>query len=129
MKLEGHVQKLCEHMAGLEWGLRQNNDSAVGFHASAGSVELLSILLHRLELVTPGFQVNHTWFRSRKVMEVKFNFDFPRKTEILAGMEEIEELRNPLCYGVRDPGKVRLIAERFRRLRGAVEDVTGDRYG
>jgi hypothetical protein len=129
MKLEGHVQKLGEHMAGLEWGVRQNNGSAVGFHASAGSVELLSTILHRLQLVSPGFQVNHTWFRSRHVMEAKFNFDFPKKAEILDIMEEIEELRNPLCYGVQEPGKVMLIAERFHKLRGIVEGVTGDQYG
>ncbi len=128
MKLEGHIQKLKEHTAGLEWGVRQNNGSAVGFHASAGSVELLSIMLHKLELISPGFQVNHTWFRSRSVMNAKFNFDFPKKAEIMDTMEEIEDLRNPLCYGRQEPGKIELITERFHGLRRIAEEITGEHY-
>jgi hypothetical protein len=129
MKLESHIQKLKEHIAGIQWGVRQSNGSAVGFHASAGSVDLFSIMLHKLELVSQGFQVNHTWFRSKAIMCEKFSFDFPKKTEILDIMEEIEDLRNPLCYGRGDNEKLGLITERFQKLRKMVEEITGEHYG
>lgn len=126
MKLERHIEKLKEHVSGLEWGIRQNNSSSVGFHASAGSVELLSILLHKLELISPGFQINHTWFRSKSTIETKFSFDFPKKTEIITILEEIEDLRDPLCYGAPESERMEMMTEGFHKLKGLVEGITGE---
>lgn len=113
----------------MEWGLRQNNHSAVGFHASAGSVELVSILLHKLEVVSLGFQINHIWFRSKRTIETKFDFEFPKKAEIMTLMEEIEELRNPLCYGApRKEESIEIMTEKFHELKEVIEGMTGERY-
>ena len=95
MKLESHVSKLKEHISGLEWGIMQENHSAIGFHASAGSIELLSILLHKLEIISAGFQINHVWFRSSNMIENKFDFDFTNKNKILSIMKEITK---PLMF-------------------------------
>jgi hypothetical protein len=62
MKLENHLKKLHEHMDGLEWGIKQNNHSSIGFHASQGGVELVSIYLHKLNLIPADIQLKHTWF-------------------------------------------------------------------
>ena len=128
MKLENHIAKLREHISALEWALEQDNQSAIGFHASAGSVELLSILLHKLGKVTADFQLNHSWFKSRRIAETKLPLSFPKKVEIMSIMEEIEELRNPLCYGSPRPEEaVAEIADCFRRLKLVVEGVLGDK--
>lgn len=130
MRLESHLKKLKQHLAGLEWGIKQNNESATGFHASAGSVELLSILLRKLRLVSVGFQINHRWFSSPAIVAQKFGFDFPRKEEALNLMRSIEELRNPLCYG--SPGKeaaVDAMMEDFHRLKRIIEEELDESLG
>jgi len=128
MKLENHISKLREHIIALEWALEHDNQSSIGFHASAGSVELLSVLLHRLGKATADFQLNHTWFKSRKVIETKLDFDFPGKAEIISIMEEIEDLRNPLCYGSPRPEEaVTEMADCFRQLKAMVEKILGDK--
>ena len=128
MRLENHIAKLREHTRALEWALEQDNQSAIGFHASAGSVELLSILLHKLGKVTADFQINHAWFKSRRILEAKLNADFPRKEEIIAVMEEIEELRNPLCYGSPRPEEaVAEMADCFRGLKATIEEILGEK--
>ncbi|MBM3303734.1 MAG: hypothetical protein FJY76_01450 [Candidatus Aenigmarchaeota archaeon] len=128
MKLENHALKLREHLRALEWAVRQDNQSSIGFHASAGSVEVLSILLHRLMKVQLDFQINHGWFKSKGVLSQKMPFDFPRKEEILRLMWNIEELRNPLCYGSPRPeSSIDEILESFYKIKEIVEGILGEK--
>jgi len=129
MKLEGHIKKFREHMEGLEWGIKQNNQSAIGFHASTGAIELLSILLHKLDLISTGVQINHAWFRSRKNIDDKLNFNFPHKEKIIFLIENIEDLRNPLCYGTPRPEEnVEAVTENFQKLKKLVENILGESF-
>lgn len=124
------MKKLEEHLDGLEWGIRQNNHSSVGFHASQGAVEMVSIYLHKLNLITADIQLKHTWFRSRKSMEEKLGFDFPRKEKIMLLIEEIEDMRNPLCYGTPKPEEsLEIVMEKFRELRALIEKELGEKFG
>ena len=128
MKLENHMLKLREHLKALEWGVKQNNQSSIGFHASAGSVEMLSILLHRLRKVQADFQLNHTWFKSDGVLEKKLPFDFPHKEEIIGLIKGIEELRNPLCYGSpKLESSIDEVLEHFYKIKEIVEGVLGEK--
>lgn len=128
MKLENHMKKLKEHIDGLEWGVRQDNHSAVGFHASQGAIELVSIYLHNMSLITGDVQLKHTWFRSKRAMEERLGFSFPRKKEIFDLISDIEGLRNPLCYGAPKPDEsIIIIAEKFRRLKAVIEKELGEK--
>lgn len=128
MKLENHTAKLKEHLDGLEWGIKQNNQSSVGFHASAGMVELLSIYLHKLKLVSGDFQVKHNWFNSENTVREKINFDFPHKNTILGLMMKIEEMRNPLCYGTpRAEVAIDAMTRRFHDLKERMEHELGEK--
>jgi hypothetical protein len=128
MKLENHLKKLHEHMDGLEWGIKQNNHSSIGFHASQGAVELVSIYLHKLKLIPADVQLKHTWFKSKSVMEMKLGFDFSRKGEILKLVEAIENLRNPLCYGAPRPEEsLGIVTDSFRKLKSIIEKELGEK--
>lgn len=128
MKLENHIVKLKEHLEGLEWGAKQNNQSGVGFHASAGMVELFSIYLHKLNLISGDFQLKHNWFKSENVIKEKLNFDFPHKNTILELMTAIEEMRNPLCYGAPRPEDIiDTILTDFYDLKEIIEKELGER--
>lgn len=130
MKLENHMLKLKEHLDGLEWGIRQNNHSAIGFHASQGAVELVSIYLHKLNLITADIQLKHTWFRSANLIGQKLDFEFPNKQEILGLVGRIEDLRNPLCYGSPRPEEsLDAAVSTLRKLKSLIEKELGDGFG
>ncbi len=129
MKLENHMIALKEHTEALEWAIKRRNQTSIGFHASSGSIELLAILLHRLEKVPADFQLNHTWFKSDKIVKSKLTFDFPCKEDILSILERIEELRNPLCYGAPKPeSTIDEILENFNKLKKNVGGILGDNF-
>ena len=102
MKLEEHKQKLRESLDviddSVEKGVltRQRN---IGFNLSAAAVDLLEMMLHKHNLIDPGFVVKHEWFNSDRKLSEKFDFDFPKKKEIFGLMHAIESKRNMLCYG------------------------------
>lgn len=129
MKLENHLAKLNEHLAGLEWGIKQDNQSSIGFHASAGMVELLSIYLHRLKLIPGDVQLKHNWFSSENTIREKLNFDFPHKNTIIGLMLDIEEMRNPLCYGSPRPEEIiDAIIKDFHDLKEIIEKELGEKF-
>ncbi|MBL7160159.1 MAG: hypothetical protein ISS95_01205 [Candidatus Aenigmarchaeota archaeon] len=129
MKLESHIKKLKEHLDGLEWGIREDNHSSVGFHASQGAVELLSILLHKLNLIQMGMQLKHNWFKSERITQEKLDFVFPEKNKILFLMKEIEEYREPLCYGSpKSEEIIQIISDKFEHLKRLIEEKTGENF-
>jgi len=112
MKEETHQKNLQESLAvireSIEKGLleRQRN---IGFNTSAACADMLEILLHKKHLIDPGFIIKHEWLKSKNRIKEKLSFEFPKKTEILNSIYEIEEKRNLLCYG--KPQKIETIQE------------------
>lgn len=110
MKIEDHLKNLKESLdvinESIEKGLieRQRN---IGFNTSAACADMLEILLHKNSLIDPGFIVKHEWLKSKNKTQEKLAFEFPKKTEIISLIAEIEEKRNTLCYG--KPQKTELI--------------------
>lgn len=105
MKLEDHEESYKEHLKNteraIEEGVEQNQRN-IAYNISQGSVELLAILLHKLNLFqTSGDQLDHRIFKSNNLIEKKIPPEFPNKDEILKLMRLIEEERNVLCYGKR----------------------------
>ena len=73
-----------------------------------------------------GFIIKHEWFNSKNIIKEKFNFNFPRKEEILSVMEKIEGLRNSLCYGKRKDEKELLeFVSNFNELKRIFSEVSG----
>ena len=112
MNIDSHLKNLKESLEvieeSIEKGLleRQRN---IGFNTSAACADMLEILLHKENLIDPGFVIKHEWFNSKNKMKDKFAFDFPKKEEILNLISEIEGKRNTLCYG--KPQKIEVILE------------------
>jgi hypothetical protein len=110
MKEELHKKNLEESIEVIEEcvekGMLAERQRTLGFHCSAAAVDLLEILLHRHNLISPGAQLKHDWFSSPKKVSEKFVFDFPHKNKILPIIMDIEKNRNLLCYGKPQPEEV-----------------------
>lgn len=129
MSVTNHIIKLKEHLDALEWAIKNGNQSSIGFHASQGAIEMVSIYLHKKHLVPQDIQIKHTWFRSEKAIKEKLNFDFPHKGKIIELIKEIEDLRDPLCYGTpREEEAIEMIMENFNSLKMLIEKELGDMH-
>ena len=132
MKIEDHYQQFRESMAVIDECISrglQERQRNIGFNTSAASADLLEILLHKLNLIDPGFLVKHDWFNSQNKLKEKFAFDFPRKDEILKLITKIEGKRNILCYG--RPQDLQLLKEvinDFNKLKKIFREVGVDEF-
>lgn len=99
----------------------------IGFSASEGVTNCLALLLHRKNLISSGFNVNHLWFASERKAETKFPFDFPSKKEIFSLLVKQEALRQQLCYGKsKSLPLVEEAAKNFFALKKIVEKELGE---
>ena len=106
MKTETHEEAFEVHKKTIfSWGLNiegiDKSQRIVGLHAARGIMELLSLYLHRKKLVKSGFQLNHRWFKSKKIFEKLPDFD--NKQEIVKKLVELENLCEILTYGKKKP--------------------------
>ena len=101
--IEEHEKTVKELIEDIEekirLGIVEKRQKIIGFSVSEASTNLFAIFLHKNKLINPGFNINHSFFVSKKRAEETFNFDFVNKEEILNLLFRIEELRNRLCYG------------------------------
>ncbi|MBI2139812.1 hypothetical protein HYU14_02720 [Candidatus Woesearchaeota archaeon] len=102
MNAEGHRKRLKESLDAISDAIEQGIDEkqrTIGFNASAACADMLEILLHKLNLIDPGFTVKHEWLKSKNKILEKFPFSFPGKEEIFSLIMLVEEKRDILCYG------------------------------
>ena len=135
MKVEEHEQAYQEHIKNLnkaiEEGIKENQRN-IGYNVSQGSVELLSIYLHKLRLLRgSGDQLDHRIFKNKNLIEKKIPPEFPSKNRILELMRAIETERNLLCYGKRKPEeKISIMIKAFQELRKIInENLKGWKNG
>ena len=87
---------------------------------------MLEIILHKNNLIDPGFVIKHEWLNSKKKIEEKLSFDFPKKKEIFNHIIKIESERNKLCYGKRqEEEKLEEIVNEFNKLKELFTEVSG----
>jgi len=100
----------------------------IGFATSEGSTNYLALFLHIKNLISSGFNVNHTWFASEKKAHRKFPFDFPKKKEIFNLLVKQENLRQKLCYGKnKDFNLVKEAVKNFFEIKNIFENELGEK--
>ena len=102
MKLENHLESYKEHKETIfDWALKvkgiKNSQRVIGTHASRAMVDLLAVHLLKRNLISPGLQLNHRWFKSEKILEKLPEFE--NKKEICEDMIKLELLCEDLTYG------------------------------
>lgn len=132
MRIEDHKKRLQESIKLIEESIEKGiveRQRTIGFNVSAASADMLEILLHKKDLIDPGFFIKHEWLKSKNIIEKKFPFDFPRKKEILGLIFKIEEKRNALCYG--KPQKEEVIGDvldNFNKLKEIFKGVEENEF-
>ncbi|MDP3027115.1 MAG: hypothetical protein Q8N63_05375 [Nanoarchaeota archaeon] len=126
MKLENHLESYKEHKETIfDWALKvkgiENSQRVIGLHASRAIIDLLSAYLLKRNLIDPGVQINHRWFKSKKVME--HLPDFPNKEKIISLMIELELVCEDLTYGSpKSEEKIKEAIFLFNKLEGELKD-------
>lgn len=118
--IEAHKENVKELVEDVEEKLRADittkRQKLIGFACSEASCELLAILLHKSNLIDPGFNIDHRFFASEKIAKNKFSFEFPSKSKLLLLLIKQETYRNLLCYG--KPKDKTLVTECIENLFG-----------
>jgi hypothetical protein len=121
MNIDSHLERLKESLESINESIEKgvaNRQRNIGFNTSAASADMLEILLHKKNLIDPGFTIKHEWLNSKKKVSEKFFFEFPQKKKILGLMHKVEEKRNSLCYGKPQKEEViREVIEDFNNLK------------
>src|SRR3989344_7976038 len=128
MKIESHLENLKESINEIGESITKDltkKERTLGFHTSAAAMDILEIILHKNNLIDPGFIIKHKWFNSDKKIKEKFPFHFDNKERILNLIKSIESIRNNLCYGKRQEEKVleKLILD-FNKLKRIFNEET-----
>jgi len=102
MKIENHLESYKEHRETIfDWALKikglKNSQRVIGTHASRGIVDLLAAYLLKKGVIDTGTQINHRWFKSKKIMEKLPEFE--GKEGICNEMIKLELLCEDLTYG------------------------------
>ena len=107
--LDAHIESAKLFMKDVEEKLHAEKafemQKIVAFACSEASCDLFAILLHKKNLIDPGFNVNHRFFMSDKKAKEIFDYQIPSKTSLLKLLVRQEEYRNKICYGKPKPQK------------------------
>lgn len=121
MKSAFHLARYRESLEAIEFAIDRGlatHQRNIGFNSSSAAVDLLSLYLFQEKLLSPGTQVQHTWFRSAKRAHEKLAFPFPNKDRVLELMIAMEAQRDNFCYGVDQPvDEIRAVLASFHELR------------
>ncbi|MEK6934530.1 MAG: hypothetical protein AABW46_01500 [Nanoarchaeota archaeon] len=120
MKLENHLESYKEHKETIfDWALKikglKNSQRVIGLHASRAIIDLLAAYLLKRNLIDPGIQINHRWFKSEKVLEKLPEFE--NKEEIIKQIIKLELLCEDLTYGSpKSESKIKEAIKLFNKL-------------
>ena len=127
MKMESHRRSLKESLNVLDEAIKSGiakRQKTIGFHCSSAACDLIEMMLHKKNLVSPGFKLQHEWFLSQKKIKEKLPFDFPMKKRIVSGMMFIEEKRNLFCYGrPQSASAIQALIEKFNEFRDIFSEM------
>jgi len=124
MKIEDHLTSFNEHKETIfEWALKvkglKNSQRIIGLHISRAIIDLLSAYLHETNKINLGFQINHRWFKSKKVL--KKLPDFKDKEKIINNIIKLELLSEDLSYS--SPKSIEKIKEAINLFKKIEEEI------
>lgn len=128
---EEHKKSIKRLLEDVNEKIRSNlvaeRQKLIGFSTSEISCDLFALLLHKKNLISPGFNVNHRFFVSEKLANERFKFDFPEKKRLMALLIKQEEYRSLLCYGREKKGELAEKAiENMSKIKDMVEKIIGE---
>jgi hypothetical protein len=128
---EEHKNIVKEFMSDINEKIRADllseRQKIIGFAASEASVNMFALLLHKKNLISPGFNINHKFFSSIKRAESTFDFKIEDKEKILESLVKQEEFRDKLCYGKsKDKALVEKALENLFVLKKVIEKGLGE---
>ena len=109
-------------------GLLVDRQKIIAFSSSEAATNLVEYFLHKKNVVSMGFHLNHNYFASEQRAERMLEFDFPKKKELVSLLVKQEELRNLLCYGKEKKGdKVEEAIATVQKIREIVARELGEK--
>jgi len=131
MKIDLHLRNIRESVEEIEHAIQvgiTKRQRTIGFHASSAAADMFEIILHKENLIDPGFIVKHEWFASANKMKEKFAFSFKGKEEFIRLAREIEAERNKLCYGRPQPEEsIAKVLENFNTMKKLFEELSNEK--
>ncbi|MBI4181639.1 MAG: hypothetical protein HY520_01570 [Candidatus Aenigmarchaeota archaeon] len=129
--IEEHKNSIRELVKDITEKMRSNllveRQQIIGFSASEASCNMLALFLHKRAIISPGFQVNHGYFRSEKLAREKIDVDFPEKKRILELLVRQEHFRYQLWYGrAREKSVVEEAIRNMFSLKELIEGELGE---
>ena len=129
--VEEHIRSVRMLLKDVEDKVRNGSivetQKLIGFACSEACCDLLAVMLHRKNLITPGFNVNHRFFASERIARQRFGYDFPYKDAILGLLVRQEGFREKLCYGKERERKiVEACIKNAYKIKGLVEKALGE---
>ncbi len=130
--IQVHKERIQEHVQAIEEAIAvgiEKRPATIGLHASACSIALVELYLHKLGKITAGAMVKHEWFKKPQpgqkiapLAERKLGVEFPQKAEVFSLLYTIEEERNKLIYGNPSKAVVESVVNSFQKLHKLVAD-------
>ena len=120
MKIENHLESFKEHKETIfDWAIKikglKESQRIIGTHASRAIIDLLAVYLLKRNIINTGIQINHRWFKSKKVLEKLPEFN--NKKQIISQMIELELICEDLTYGSSKPEeKIKKAINLFNKL-------------
>ena len=130
MKIEEHKASFKEHKETIfRWAIEvkgiENSQRIVGLHASRAIIDLLSIFLLENGKISSGKQINHRWFKSKRVYG-KLP-EFAAKKEIIDKIMELELLCEKLTYGSKKPeNEIKRALKMFNQLETKIKELQNE---
>ena len=126
MKIDHHLESYKEYKETIfDWALKikglEKSQRIIGTHASRAIVDLLAVSLLKKNLIDPGIQINHRWFKSKKAIDKLPDFD--NKEKIVSEMIKLELLCEDLTYGSPKPeAKIKEAIKLFKNLENMLKN-------
>ena len=111
----------------IKAGILEKRQKIIGFAASEASTNLFALLLHKKNLISPGFNVNHKFFASVQRAKDTFEESFEKKELLLEFLVKQELYRDKLCYGkAKDTKIVEEAVKNLFEFKKIIEQLLGE---
>ena len=123
-RIQEHIQEIND---AIDIGI-EKRPATIGFHTSACAVELLEVLLHKLNMISSGKMIKHNWFvrpkKEQKILpliERKLPVVFDDKEKVYELIYSVEENRDTLIYAKSTRNQIETTLNSFVALREIIE--------